>query len=620
MAYTNFFEAASEAARAVDRTANSDNFQAKIQNLLQNAGKIIKPLVVVGAMIATSTLMQSCGSIMSGFDNLDKLVARDYFKSKGFPIHSGKNPPNIEGTFVMSPVALEFNSDNRFAPPARFSDIHITYVYSEDKKGKNVLSACTVKIGNDVFTSDNVTLTGEGDKFTTTKTLKGFSGGTNKTYTVVISGVKDLTGIRDIRYGLREGDVIKEQYKNDKGEQKTRNIAGYRILKDNDGRAESQAIIDARARQLAAQKAEQERLAAIEKRKQDSIAAIEKRRLDSIATVERAEQEKQAEIQRAEISKAVASGKIAGADLESFKENKLVGYKHKKTGQVIIPAKYVLGLDFHNGIALVSHDGLYLQRRNMNYKCAFIDPTGKELTAFKYNVLPYDDFDFWDERLFHIAFASPEFLNVRTESGGANWGLINIKTGKEITPFKYQERIKFDEKGFAKVKQDWKFGIIDKSGKEIVACKYDLIDFISISNMAKDDLVSRLAADINAALARTGDVDFAPLIFNESGIAMVKNRFGIGLINNKGVEIVTCGKYEQIRGFFDGLAAVKQKNGLWGFINTSGREVISCKYHSVNDFVAGYADVIECYYHGKVATCLRGKNIIIDKTGKVVRR
>jgi len=48
MAKLNLIEAASEAARAVDRTVSSDNFQAKMQNLLKNAGKIIRPFVIVG--------------------------------------------------------------------------------------------------------------------------------------------------------------------------------------------------------------------------------------------------------------------------------------------------------------------------------------------------------------------------------------------------------------------------------------------------------------------------------------------------------------------------------------------------------------------------------------------
>ena len=46
----------------------------------------------------------------------------------------------------------------------------------------------------------------------------------------------------------------------------------------------------------------------------------------------------------------------------------------------------------------------------------------------------------------------------------------------------------------------------------------------------------------------------------------------------------TLPKYSELRPFCEGLAAVKNRNNLWGFINKKGEEVIACQFTSVGDF------------------------------------
>ena len=50
-------------------------------------------------------------------------------------------------------------------------------------------------------------------------------------------------------------------------------------------------------------------------------------------------------------------------------------------------------------------------------------------------------------------------------------------------------------------------------------------------------------------------------------------------------------KYETVRYFSEGMAAVQNQAGKWGFITTDGREVIACKYSHVWDFKEGLAGV-----------------------------
>ncbi|MBO7522558.1 MAG: WG repeat-containing protein, partial [Bacteroidales bacterium] len=46
-----------------------------------------------------------------------------------------------------------------------------------------------------------------------------------------------------------------------------------------------------------------------------------------------------------------------------------------------------------------------------------------------------------------------------------------------------------------------------------------------------------------------------------------------GFIDNTGKEVVPC-QYEDAYDFSEGLAAVKNKNDLWGFIDETGKEVV----------------------------------------------
>lgn len=74
-------------------------------------------------------------------------------------------------------------------------------------------------------------------------------------------------------------------------------------------------------------------------------------------------------------------------------------------------------------------------------------------------------------------------------------------------------------------------------------------------------------------------------------------------INKKG-EIITDYIFDETHDFSENMAAVKT-DGLWGFIDTNGKQVINCKYQSVKDFKHGKA----------VVTSLTGGSFYINKNG-----
>ncbi|MBO2515862.1 MAG: hypothetical protein CW338_01105 [Clostridiales bacterium] len=80
-----------------------------------------------------------------------------------------------------------------------------------------------------------------------------------------------------------------------------------------------------------------------------------------------------------------------------------------------------------------------------------------------------------------------------------------------------------------------------------------------------------------------------------------------GYMNKSGRNIVTA-KYVAAKNYSNGLAAVKDAAGWWGFIDLNGNTVIPHQYTDVTSFNEnGLADV-----------CLYGEWSIIDKTGKTV--
>lgn len=91
--------------------------------------------------------------------------------------------------------------------------------------------------------------------------------------------------------------------------------------------------------------------------------------------------------------------------------------------------------------------------------------------------------------------------------------------------------------------------------------------------------------------------------FNE-GLASVRRDGKWGFIDTSGREVVPC-RYDDVFDFSEGMARV-EKGGMWGYVGKTGREVIPCIYEQAYDFSDGLAKV---YLE---------KRFFIDKNGKEV--
>ena len=192
------------------------------------------------------------------------------------------------------------------------------------------------------------------------------------------------------------------------------------------------------------------------------------------------------------------------------------------------------------------------------------------------------------------------------------WGFID-KTGKEVVPCKYtwingpslmtstgynDENPRFSE-GLAVVVVDdgteyevnnyrGKCCFIDQTGKEVIPAKYDT------------------ASNFSEGLAMVG-------VYNSRYTNLLGTwyNFTCGFIDKTGKEVVPC-KYDAAHPFSEGLAAVRVGNDSatwkWGFIDKTGKEVISPRrYRTVSDFSDGLARVENQGLYG-----------YIDQTGKEV--
>jgi hypothetical protein len=182
------------------------------------------------------------------------------------------------------------------------------------------------------------------------------------------------------------------------------------------------------------------------------------------------------------------------------------------------------------------------------------------------------------------------------------WGFVD-KTGKEIIPCIYElpffasgsEYLCTISEGLIRVGKNNKFGYIDKTGKEVVPFIYDIVE------------------------------DFS------EGMGLVKNitdREGwrYGFVDKTGKEVIPC-VYENASPFSEGLACV-QKNGKYGFIDKNGKEVIPFNYNmtsegddvnSTTEFNNGFAVLRINDGEGSAYDYeADGKCGAIDKSGKVI--
>jgi hypothetical protein len=188
------------------------------------------------------------------------------------------------------------------------------------------------------------------------------------------------------------------------------------------------------------------------------------------------------------------------------------------------------------------------------------------------------------------------------------WGLID-KTGKLIlAPVLDAERVYALAEGMLLFVQNEKYGFADVSGKIVVPAKYDGADAFS------EGLASVTRGYNSGYIDKTGalalPMQYGNAMRFSEGLAAVNDSFNRGdyyYIDKSGA-VVIPGPFGTISDCVDGLMHTADRKG---FMDKTGTKVISLPdgYHADGDFHEGLARIVTDDY---------GSASFIDKTGRVV--
>ncbi len=247
------------------------------------------------------------------------------------------------------------------------------------------------------------------------------------------------------------------------------------------------------------------------------------------------------------------------------------------TGKVIVPCRY----GYVNGFK-----DRPVARVSTNNKWGAITQSGREVIPQQ-----YDELFFYDE------------VNLFRAKQNKKWGLIDI-TGKEVIPVMYDFCFPEND-GYVLVKLNSKYGILDKTGKTVIPIKYDKAEYFEHSPyvlVTENKQYSLL--DKKGNLFKTLKYDSIGMVYRNIACVQLNEKWGI--IDSVGNEIVTP-NYQEVTYYDGGITAAKQ-NGKWGFLNKTGKSITSFKYERVKGF-----------YNGMAAVSDNGSRFgYIDNTGREV--
>lgn len=247
-------------------------------------------------------------------------------------------------------------------------------------------------------------------------------------------------------------------------------------------------------------------------------------------------------------------------------------------GKEVITPKYEFAESFSEGLAIVQ----------INDKYGFIDKTGKEVIPIKYD------------------YASSFKEGLCVARIGDKVGFID-KTGKEVIPFKYYSATNFNN-GIAVVllqngNNVEKYGCIDKKGNIVIPIKYDSLELLNENLISKGVRKHKKTHSyISHGLMSIKEQQILPSVYVSignfgNGLAPVCNvdlwGEGVyGFIDTNGKEVIPC-MYKEAKPFENGYARVKNELG-WGIIDTQGNEIIPFgKYSRLGSFHDGLFRIIE---------------------------
>lgn len=200
----------------------------------------------------------------------------------------------------------------------------------------------------------------------------------------------------------------------------------------------------------------------------------------------------------------------------------------------------------------------------------------------------------------------------------SKWGIIDT-SGKIIVPIVYNH-MKMPVEGKAIIKEAGKYGFINLKNELIIKNKYGQIDQYSegIAKVWSDEGIGFIDTAGNWIFkiekkentATTYDVAFNISYFKEGRVFIRGSYYNTYAIFDSIGNKLTSFKYYGFRPFSEGLAAVEINNSKWGYVDKKGLVITEPIYSDAGDFSYGYAAVL---FSTKQLLSLYSKNIYLSK-------
>lgn len=261
-----------------------------------------------------------------------------------------------------------------------------------------------------------------------------------------------------------------------------------------------------------------------------------------------------------------------------------------KNGNTVVPFNYTYIGYFKDGMApaskMMEGSSSYLYQLE-----GIIDIHGNEVIP-----LIYEDVDFFREGL------------ARVEDKEGNFSFFDNKGRKVLSLSKGMWASEFYN-GYAIVedRNTKKYGVMDRTGKITVPCKFDDFDF---SNFKEGVFVIKKEGhygliDEKGNLLTSVAYDYIFSYWTSGGLAKVRKDGKFGVLNRSGKEVIPC-IYSGLELRYDGLISVK-KGEKWYYIDEKGKSINPNEYDKTRPLSSGFTEVER-----------DGKYGLIDMSGNLV--
>lgn len=139
------------------------------------------------------------------------------------------------------------------------------------------------------------------------------------------------------------------------------------------------------------------------------------------------------------------------------------------------------------------------------------------------------------------------------------------------------------------IKQDNKWGYIDKTGKVAIAAEFDQASFFSqgLAFVRKNNSIEVINSNAETQFYLPDNTSYYGAFSEDLAVVAINGKYGF--INKNG-EMVIKPQFDQAKSFSEGLAAVKL-GSYYGFIDKTGKTVINPQFFSVTSFSENLAAV-----------------------------